>query len=131
MGKKIVMTFGTFDLFHIGHLKILKRASELGYELIVGISSDKFSFNKKNKYPIFSEKERLEIISSLKCVSQVFLEESMEQKEEYLKKYNCDVLVMGDDWEGKFDYLKNICEVVYFPRTPSISTTELIEKIKL
>lgn len=127
---KRIVTFGTFDIFHQGHLEILKRASSYGDELIVGISSDNLNFNKKQRYPVYSQKERMEIISSLKFVSEVFLEESLELKREYLLKYGADCLVMGCDWTGKFDEFNDICEVLYLPRTPDISTTEIIEKIK-
>ena len=126
----IVITFGTFDLLHIGHINILERAKKLGDKLIVGISSDKFSLKKKNRYPIYSENERKKILESLVFVDEVFLEESFEQKREYIKKYKADILVMGNDWEGKFDEFRDICKVHYFERTPSISTTEIIEKIK-
>jgi len=128
---KIVITFGTFDVFHVGHLRILLAAKKLGDKLIVGVSSDTFSELKKNKRPVYSEQERMEIIIALECVDQVFLEESLEQKREYLIQYNADILVMGDDWRGKFDEFRDICDVVYLPRTPSISTTALIEKIRI
>ncbi|MDF3846036.1 adenylyltransferase/cytidyltransferase family protein [Pseudomonas citronellolis] len=125
-----IITFGTFDVFHIGHLKILQRAKDLGNELIVGVSSDKLNFAKKNRYPIYSETDRTAIISNLRCVSKVFLEESLELKANYIREHKADILVMGDDWAGKFDHLREICEVIYLPRTPSISTTEIIEVIK-
>ncbi|EIQ8866844.1 adenylyltransferase/cytidyltransferase family protein [Campylobacter jejuni] len=128
---KNVITFGTFDLFHYGHLRILERAASLGDKLIVGVSSDSLNFAKKHRYPIYSEQERLNIISSLKCVSCVFLEEALELKRDYLLKYQANILVMGDDWKGKFDCFNGICDVIYFERTPSISTTEIIERIKL
>ncbi|EAL4192704.1 glycerol-3-phosphate cytidylyltransferase, partial [Campylobacter jejuni] len=127
---KNVITFGTFDLFHYGHLRILERAASLGDKLIVGVSSDSLNFAKKHRYPIYSEQERLNIISSLKCVSCVFLEEALELKRDYLLKYQANILVMGDDWKGKFDCFNDICDVIYFERTPSISTTEIIERIK-
>ncbi|MCC8278401.1 adenylyltransferase/cytidyltransferase family protein [Campylobacter sp. VicNov18] len=126
-----MITFGTFDLFHYGHLRILQRAASLGDRLIVGVSSDSLNFSKKQRYPIYSEKERLDIIASLKCVSCVFLEETLELKREYLLKYQANILVMGDDWKGKFDCFSDICNVVYFKRTPSISTTDIIERIKI
>ncbi len=127
---KRVITFGTFDLFHIGHLRILERAKALGDYLIVGISTDALNYSKKQKNPVYSEKERMQIIEALKVVDEVFYEESLELKGEYIKKYNADVLVMGNDWEGRFDEFKSLCEVVYLDRTPSISTTEIIEIIK-
>ncbi|MEQ9880618.1 adenylyltransferase/cytidyltransferase family protein [Pectobacterium brasiliense] len=128
--KKII-TFGTFDVFHIGHINILERAKKLGDYLIVGISSDELNFIKKNRHPIYGQKDRLKILSSLNFVDAVFIEESLELKLEYIKKYQANVLVMGDDWLGKFDWVKPTCEVVYLPRTPSISTTEIIEIVKL
>ncbi len=127
---KRIITFGTFDLFHIGHLRILERAKALGDYLIVGISTDALNYSKKQKNPVYSEKERIRIIEALKVVDEVFYEESLELKGEYIKKYNADVLVMGNDWEGRFDEFKSLCEVVYLDRTPSISTTEIIEIIK-
>lgn len=128
---KRVLTFGTFDLFHYGHLRILERASKLGDELYVGVSSDALNFSKKGRYPLYTEDERMHIISSLGFVNSVFLEESLDLKRDYLNQYKASILVMGHDWEGRFDEFKDICEVVYLPRTPSVSTTELIERIKL
>ncbi|WP_286233216.1 pantoate--beta-alanine ligase [Thalassotalea sediminis] len=125
-----VITFGTFDIFHVGHLNILKRAKEHGDHLIVGISTDDLNFSKKARYPVCPQKSRAEIVDALACVDEVFFEESLELKREYIQQYNADILVMGDDWQGKFDDLKDICQVVYLPRTPSISTTELIEIVK-
>jgi glycerol-3-phosphate cytidylyltransferase len=127
---KTIITFGTYDLFHVGHVRLLSRAKELGDRLVVGVSSDNLNFSKKNKYPEFSQQERMEIISMIKGVDQVFLEESLELKASYLKEYEADVLVMGDDWSGKFDHLNTICKVAYLPRTPSISTTAIIEKTR-
>ena len=127
---KTIITFGTYDLLHVGHIRLLSRARELGDRLVVGVSSDQLNFSKKNKYPEFSQQERMEIISMIKGVDQVFLEESLELKASYLKEYEADILVMGDDWKGKFDHLSSICQVVYLPRTPSISTTAIIEKTR-
>lgn len=127
--SKTVITFGTFDVFHIGHLKILKRAAEYGEKLIVGVSTDQLNWDKKHKKPICDQNQRMEIIKAIKCVTKCFFEESLDKKREYVEQYNADVLVMGDDWAGKFDELNDICEVVYLPRTPSISTTEIIENI--
>ncbi|EFO4075077.1 TPA: adenylyltransferase/cytidyltransferase family protein, partial [Escherichia coli] len=123
-------TFGTFDVFHIGHVNILKRAKEFGDLLIVGVSSDSLNFSKKQRYPIYSQEERIEIISSLKFVDHVFIEESLDLKLEYIRKYEANLLVMGDDWKGRFDWVKDECEVIYLPRTPSISTTEIIEIVR-
>ncbi|MBW7984692.1 adenylyltransferase/cytidyltransferase family protein [Enterobacillus tribolii] len=128
---KKVITFGTFDVFHVGHINILERAAELGEYLIVGVSSDALNFSKKKRYPIYNQSDRMKIISSLKFVNEVFVEESLELKLDYIKKYNADVLVMGDDWAGRFDWVKPACEVIYLPRTPSISTTEIIEIVKM
>ncbi len=126
---RTVVTFGTFDVFHVGHLRVIQRAASLGERLVVGVSSDALNAKKKGRAPVFSQGERMEIVASLKPVSSVFLEESLEQKREYLLTHQADVLVMGDDWAGRFDDLSDICEVVYLPRTPAISTTALIEKI--
>ena len=128
--SKRVITFGTFDLFHIGHLNILKRAKEYGDFLIVGISTDTLNFQKKQKKPIYCQSARLEIIQSICYVDDVFYEESLDLKKQYILDHKADVLVMGDDWKGKFDFCNDICEVVYLSRTPSISTTEVIELIK-
>jgi glycerol-3-phosphate cytidylyltransferase len=125
-----VLTFGTFDVFHIGHLRLLLRAKELGSTLIVGVSSDDMNFKKKRRLPIYPENERMEIVAALNCVDDTFLEESMEQKRQYLTENRADILVMGDDWIGRFDEFKDICEVIYLPRTVGISTTETIENIR-
>ncbi|AIU74898.1 glycerol-3-phosphate cytidylyltransferase [Hafnia alvei FB1] len=127
---KRVITFGTFDVFHVGHVNILERAAALGEYLIVGVSSDELNFSKKQRYPIYSEQDRVKIISSLKFVDTVFIEESLEKKKEYIQAYDADVLVMGDDWAGRFDWVGDICKVIYLPRTPSVSTTEIIEIVK-
>lgn len=124
-----VITFGTFDVLHIGHLRILERAKAHGDRLVVGVSSDALNMSKKGRNPIFSETERSTLIGALGVVDEVFVEESLELKAEYVQKYAADVLVMGDDWAGRFDWIKDYCEVVYLPRTPSISTTAVIEKI--
>lgn len=129
MNQKRIVTFGTFDVFHIGHLRILERARALGDYLLVGVSTDQMNFDKKGRYPIYTQKERLEIIRSIRYVDEVFLEESLALKRHYLIKHRADVLVMGNDWAGKFDEFNDICEVRYFTRTPSISTTAIIEKI--
>lgn len=125
-----VITFGTFDVFHVGHINILERAASYGDYLIVGISSDNLNFSKKNRYPIYSQGDRIKIISSLKFVDEVFVEESLELKLDYIKDYKADILIMGDDWKGRFDWVKEACDVIYLPRTPSISTTEIIEVVR-
>ncbi|MBS7244306.1 MAG: pantoate--beta-alanine ligase [Comamonas sp.] len=127
--KKII-TFGTFDVLHVGHIRILQRARALGDYLIVGVSSDALNFSKKQRYPVYPESERIEIVQSIAGVNEVFREDSLELKGEYIKKYQADVLVMGDDWVGRFDEFKTLCEVIYLPRTEGISTTQLISDIK-
>lgn len=126
-----VITFGTFDVLHVGHLRILKRAKSYGDFLSVGVSTDQLNYSKKKKYPVYSESERKEIIQSIKYVDEAFYEHSLEEKRKYLLEQRADILVMGDDWKGKFDEFSDICKVVYLPRTPSISTTQVIEKIRI
>ncbi len=125
-----VITFGTYDVFHYGHVRLLERAKALGCHLIVGVSTDALNFSKKQRSPIYNEQQRLYIVNSLKFVDEVFFEESLEKKREYIIKYKADVLVMGDDWKGKFDEFNDTCRVEYFERTPSISTTEIIEVVR-
>jgi glycerol-3-phosphate cytidylyltransferase len=129
MTKRII-TFGTFDVFHVGHVNILERAKLEGDYLVVGVSSDELNFKKKKRYPIYSQQDRIKILQSLKFVDEVFVEESLELKGEYIQQFNADLLVMGDDWVGKFDDMKRFCDVKYLSRTPSISTTEIIEVVK-
>lgn len=121
---KKVITYGTFDLFHVGHLNILRRAKELGDYLIVAVSSDKFNASKGKK-AYHSIEDRVNILKSIKYVDEVIVEESWEQKYKDIKEHNIDVFVMGHDWEGKFDELNELCEVVYLPRTDGISTTKI------
>lgn len=128
--SKTVITFGTFDVFHVGHLRILERAASYGDRLVVGVSTDKLNVEKKGRPPVYDQTERKEIIAALRCVDGVFDEESLEEKRDYVIANNASVLVMGDDWQGKFDNLADICELVYLARTPAISTTEVIEKIR-
>ncbi|WP_088331094.1 adenylyltransferase/cytidyltransferase family protein [Lacimicrobium sp. SS2-24] len=127
---KRIITFGTFDVFHVGHVNLLERARALGDYLIVGISSDQLNISKKGRAPIYPYTSRAKIIHSLRFVDEIFEEESLEKKAQYLQLYKADMLVMGDDWKGRFDHLSEYCDVHYLPRTPSISTTELIEVIK-
>jgi choline-phosphate cytidylyltransferase len=124
-----VITFGTFDVFHVGHLRVIQRAAALGDRLVVGVSADALNRRKKGRSPVFSQDERMEIVAALKPVDAVFVEESLEQKREYILEHRADVLVMGDDWAGKFDEFGDVCRVHYLARTPAISTTALIEKI--
>lgn len=125
-----IITFGTFDVLHVGHLRILERAAALGDRLIVGVSSDALNIAKKGRAPVFPQEERMRLVAALRCVDDVFLEESLERKREYLVSHRADVLAMGDDWKGRFDEFSDLCRVVYFERTPSISTTAVIEKIR-
>jgi glycerol-3-phosphate cytidylyltransferase len=108
---------------------VIERAAALGDRLVVGVSADELNLRKKGREPVFSQAERLAIVAALKPVDEVFVEESLELKRDYIVKFGADVLVMGDDWAGRFDEFGDICEVVYLPRTPAISTTALIEKI--
>jgi len=128
LSKRTVITFGTFDVLHVGHIRVLNRARALGDRLVVGCLRT-LNMSKKGRAPVFSQDERLEIVGSLRVVDEVFVEESLELKLEYVLQHGAAVLAMGNDWEGKFDHLSDICEVVYFPRTPSVSTTALIEHI--
>jgi glycerol-3-phosphate cytidylyltransferase len=126
---KTVITFGTFDVFHVGHVNILQRAAALGDTLIVGISTDELNYSKKGRRPIYKQSDRMKIVNGLRYVNLCFYEESLELKRDYIQRYNGDTLVMGDDWRGKFDEFGDVCEVVYLDRTPSVSTTEIIEII--
>mgnify|MGYP006272090333 CR=1 FL=1 len=123
-----VITYGTFDLFHIGHLNLLRRLRGLGDKLIVAVSTDEFN-EKKGKYSVVSFADRFEILSAIKFVDQVIPEQSWEQKVSDVLKYNVDIFAIGDDWQGKFDDLKSICQVVYMPRTEGISTSLLKKTI--
>jgi glycerol-3-phosphate cytidylyltransferase len=122
--KKTIITYGTFDMFHIGHLKLLQRLKNMADELIVAVSTDEFNKGKGKKVMIPYE-QRAEIVANIKCVDRVIPEESWEQKVDDIKKYSVDIFAIGNDWEGKFDFLKEYCEVVYLPRTKDISTTQL------
>lgn len=122
---KRVITYGTFDLLHYGHVNILRRAKEYGDYLIVAISTDEFNWNEKGKKCYFSYEQRKQLVESIRYVDLVIPEESWDQKIEDVKLYKADTFVMGDDWKGKFDFLKEYCNVVYLPRTPEISTTQI------
>lgn len=127
MRKNIVITYGTFDLLHYGHILLLKRAKKLGNYLIVGLSSDEFNA-LKGKKSYFNFNKRKELIKSLKFVDKVITENTWEQKIADIIKYKVNTFVIGDDWKGKFDYLKEYCNVYYLPRTKNISST-LIKNI--
>ena len=121
---KTVITYGTFDLFHVGHVRLLKRLSELGDRLVVGISSDEFN-ELKGKKSFFSYSERAEIVAACQYVSEVFPEHDWEQKQRDVQRFNADIFAMGDDWKGKFDFLNEHCEVIYLSRTENVSTTDI------
>jgi len=125
---KTVLTYGTFDMFHIGHLKLLKRLSLLGNKLIVAVSTDEFN-EIKGKKTIIPFAQRAEIVEAIKYVDMVIPENDWEQKVKDIEKHNIDIFAMGHDWEGKFDELKEYCEVVYLPRTEGISTTVLKQQL--
>lgn len=122
---KKVITYGTFDLLHYGHVNLLQRARELGDYLIVAVSTDEFNWNKKQKKCYFSYEERKRLVESIRYVDLVIPEEEWDQKIKDVQEFKVDTFVIGDDWEGKFDFLKDYCEVVYLPRTPEISTTQI------
>lgn len=120
---KRILTYGTFDVLHYGHINLLKRAKALGDYLIVGLSSDEFNAIK-NKKSYYTYEQRKLILEALRYVDLVIPENDWEQKVSDVQKYQADVFVMGDDWEGKFDFLKDYCEVIYLPRTPGVSSTQ-------
>ncbi len=123
---KRVITYGTFDLLHYGHINLLRRAKALGDYLIVALSTDEFNRVQKNKVCYFSYEERKLLLEAIRYVDLVIPERSWEQKRTDAKLYHVDTFVMGDDWMGKFDFLKEEgVEVVYLPRTPEISTTQI------
>ena len=121
---KKVITYGTFDLLHYGHINVLKKARELGDYLIVALSTNEFNVNK-GKECYFSYDQRKKLIESIRYVDLVIPEDSWEQKAKDVKEFGVDVFTIGDDWKGKFDFLKDYCEVIYLSRTPEISTTKI------
>ncbi|AOY15213.1 glycerol-3-phosphate cytidylyltransferase [Bacillus sp. ABP14] len=125
-----VITYGTFDLLHFGHINILKCAKELGDYLIVGLSTDEFN-KLKNKKAYFEYEKRKIMLEAIKYVDEVIPEEDWEQKKKDIQKYKIDIFVMGDDWKGKFDYLDNYCEVKYLSRTKGISTTGIKKDLQI
>src|SRR5262245_55699092 len=115
-----IITFGTFDLFHEGHFNILKRAASFGNYLIVGVSSDELTI-KKSKTPVWNLEKRIETLKQFKQIDEIFIEESLELKKQYVEKYKADIFIIGDDWKGEFDWIGIPC--IYLPRTKDISTT--------
>ena len=122
---KKVITYGTFDLLHYGHINLLQRAKALGDYLVVALSTDEFNWKEKQKKCDFSYEERKRLLEAIRYVDLVIPENCWEQKVQDVKEYHIDTFVMGDDWMGKFDFLKEYCNVVYLPRTPDISTTQI------
>ena len=126
-----VITYGTFDLIHYGHINLLKRAKEQGDYLVVALSTDEFNLNQKNKTCYFNYEQRKVLLESIRYVDLVIPEENWEQKKTDVHDYNIDVFVIGDDWKGHFDFLKDEgVDVVYLSRTPEISTTQIKENLK-
>lgn len=128
---KKVITYGTFDLLHYGHINLLQRAKALGDYLIVALSTDEFNEQSKGKVTYFSYEERKRLLEAIRYVDLVIPEENWEQKISDVKEFKVDTFVMGNDWEGKFDFLKDYCEVVYLERTPEISTTKIKSDLKM
>jgi glycerol-3-phosphate cytidylyltransferase len=123
-----VLTYGTYDFLHIGHINLLRRAAEQGDRLIVGLSTDDFN-RSKGKRSASSFEDRREILSAIRYVDQVIPEDNWDQKRRDIETYGVDVFVMGDDWAGKFDNLRDICQVVYLPRTERISSTYIKNRL--
>ena len=127
---KKVITYGTFDLLHYGHINLLRRAKEQGDYLIVALSTDEFNWNQKQKKCYFTYEQRKKLLEAVRYVDLVIPEENWEQKRTDVIKYQIDTFVIGDDWRGKFDFLNEVCEVVYLPRTREISTTKIKTDLK-
>lgn len=119
-----MITYGTYDLLHIGHIRMLQRCRALGDRLIVALSTDEFNLNMKNKVCVQTYEERKSILEAIRYVDLVIPEENWEQKVSDVQRYSIDIFVIGDDWMGKFDFLKDSCKVIYLPRTEGISTTQ-------
>lgn len=122
------ITYGTYDLFHIGHLRLLERIADLADEVIVAVSSDEFNAIKGKQCAIPFEHRR-DIVSALKVVTKVIREDNWEQKVTDIQENECDLFVMGDDWAGKFDFLKPYCEVIYLPRTEGVSSSSIKQQL--
>ena len=127
---KRVITYGTFDLLHYGHINLLRRAKEYGDYLIVALSTDEFNLREKNKKSYFNFEQRKQLLEAIRYVDLVIPEESWDQKVRDVMDYKADVFVIGNDWEGKFDFLKEYCQVVYLERTPEVSTTLIKQDLK-
>lgn len=130
MASKVVLTYGTFDLFHIGHLNLLRRLRALGDRLIVGVSTDEFNA-LKGKKTIIGFDDRIEIVRNLKCVDMAIPEDNWEQKVDDIRRHDVSIFGMGSDWEGRFDELKAHCEVVYLPRTEGVSSTQIKKTLQV
>ncbi|NLY49330.1 MAG: glycerol-3-phosphate cytidylyltransferase [Clostridiales bacterium] len=126
---KKVITYGTYDLLHVGHINLLRRARELGDYLIVALSTDEFNAIK-NKKAYYSYEDRKTILEAIRYVDKVIPERTWDQKIQDVIENDIDIFVMGDDWKGKFDFLKDYCEVVYLPRTEGISTTKIKDDLQ-
>ncbi|WEN15739.1 adenylyltransferase/cytidyltransferase family protein [Rhodanobacter sp. AS-Z3] len=122
--NKVVLTYGTFDLFHIGHLNLLQRLKDLGDYLLVGVSTDEFNASK-GKQTVVRFEDRLRIVQNIKCVDLAIPETHWEQKRGDIEKHDVSIFGMGNDWSGKFDALRDCCEVVYLPRTDDVSSTSM------
>ena len=127
---KKVITYGTFDLLHYGHINLLRRARQQGDYLIVALSTDEFNWNMKHKKSYFSYEQRKQLLEAIRYVDLVIPEETWDQKVSDVQEFKVDTFVMGDDWEGKFDFLKPYCDVVYLPRTPEISSSQIKQELK-
>ena len=127
---KRIITYGTFDLLHYGHINLLRRARELGDYLVVVLSTDEFNWNEKQKKCYFTYEQRKALLEAIRYVDLVIPEENWAQKVTDVQEFRVDTFVMGDDWEGNFDFLKDYCEVVYLPRTPEVSTTQIKHELK-
>lgn len=125
---KTVITYGTFDILHVGHINLLRRARALGDRLVVGLSTDDFN-RGKHKSSLLDYRNRKTVLESIRYVDEVFPEQTWDQKAEDIRRYAAQVFVMGEDWAGKFDFLTEWCEVVYLPRTAEISTTEIKQSL--
>ena len=125
---RTVMTYGTFDVVHIGHINLLRRARALGDRLVVGLSTDEFN-NTKHKSSLLNYENRKAVLEAMRYVDLVVPEASWEQKVDDMKRYEVTTFVMGDDWDGKFDFLREFCEVRYLARTPEISSTEIKQSL--